>query len=628
MKTPAISWIRGLGAWAFVLLAVLFVAVTVAAGHLLRGARLDLTENRLYTLSQGTERLVARLQEPVNLYFFYSREAAQPVPALANYAVRVRELLEEIAARSDGKVVLHVLDPEPFSPAEDRAAEFGLRAVPLGPGGDMLYFGLAGTNSTDRRALIDFFNPQQESFLEYDVARLIQELAAPERRVVGLLSTLPLVARFDPLAGGMQRGLVIGEQLGELFDVRTIPTDATALPADLDALVVVHPKGLSRALLYAVDQYVAAGGPLLLFVDPDSQLDPGAAQRAALYAGGDRTSTFEPLLSAWGVAYDATRAFGDLEHALLVGSPDGGEPVRHLAFAGFGPDAFDRDDVVTGALDALNVGTPGFLGRKALDGVTFTPLITSGPRSAPITVEKLAFAATPESLRAGFEPTGERYVVAARLSGRLPSAYPDGPPEGVAPVATPRRVAEAANVVVVADTDLLSDQLWVRTQSLLGQTYVEPWANNADFVLNALDQLTGGADLIAIRARDAFARPFTRVEELRERADDRLRAKEVELQRELQATEQKLVELQAGRTDAGSLVLTPEQQAEIRRFEAEKLRIRRELREVRRGLDEDIERLGTWLKALNVAAVPLALTVVALAVAWLRRRRRRGPTPA
>jgi ABC-type uncharacterized transport system involved in gliding motility auxiliary subunit len=616
---------RGLGAATFVVLALLFVGLTVLFDQLFRGARLDLTQNRLYTLSDGTRNLVGTLREPINLYFYFSRESARDAPFLGIYATRVQELLEEIAARSDGSIRLHVIDPAPFSEEEERAAELGLKAVPLGVGSEPVYFGLAGTNSTDGRALIEFFQPQKEEFLEYDVARLIHALAEPRRRAIGLVSSLPVATGFDPEAGGMRAGWAIEERITEVYELRTVAPDASALPDGLDALIVVHPKGLSAGLKYAIDRYVAGGGRLLLFVDPDAQQDESATQRAALYAGGDRTSTFEPMLGAWGVTYDPLLAFGDLANALLVGDADG-QPVRHLAFAAFGAGALATGDPVTAALETVNAGTPGFLVPAARPGVRFEPLITSSTEAAPIPVEKIAMSATPDSLRAGFRPTGQRYVLAARLTGTLPSAYANGPPDGVAPL--PALAPGPATVIVVADTDLLSDMLWMRTQTMLGERYIEAWANNADFVLNALDQLTGSADLIGIRGRAPFARPFTRVEALRERADERLQGKELELQRELQATEQKLVELQTRRDDQSSIVLTPEQQAEIDRFRQEKLRIRKELRDVQRGLRVEIDLLGTVLKLLNILAVPMALSKVALVVLWVRRRRRRAAAAA
>jgi ABC-type uncharacterized transport system involved in gliding motility auxiliary subunit len=281
--------------------------------------------------------------------------------------------------------------------------------------------------------------------------------------------------------------------------------------------------------------------------------------------------------------------------------------------------------VVTTSLGTINFATPGALEPKKIDGVRFEPLITTGTESAPIPVERLALAATPESLRQGFKPTGQRYTVAARISGALPSGYPGGPPAGVSAAAAHlAHGTQAASVVVVADTDFLADMLWIRTGNLYGERYAEPWANNGDFVLNALDNLTGSADLIGIRGRPTFTRPFTRVDRLRAQADDRLRGQEAELERQLADTERKLSDLQSHREDRQSLVLSAEQQRELERFQQEKLRVRKELRGVRRGLDEQIERLGTTLKLVNVMAMPLVLSLVALGAAVLARRRRRA----
>ncbi|HUO96942.1 MAG TPA: Gldg family protein [Steroidobacteraceae bacterium] len=615
--------IKGIGAATFVVLALLFVGLTIVFNHAFRSARLDLTENRLYTLAPGTQRLVGSLKEPINLYFYFSQQGSVAVPPLRAYAGRVRELLEELAARSGGKIRLHIVDPQPYSEDEDRATELGLKSVPLGTGNEPIWFGLAGTNSTDGRSVIEFFQPDKEQFLEYDVARLIHELGSPQKKVVGLVSSLPVSGGFDPASGGMRPPWVIVAQLRELYDVKIIAPEATSLPAGLDALFIVQPKGLSPALSYAIDQYVVGGGHALVCVDPDSQLETAGGPGAA-FAGADKSSTLEPMLAAWGVGFNPRQAVGDLEHALLVGN-GGGAPVRHLAFLGLGERNFDKNDVITTSLGTINFATPGALEPKKLDGVHFEPLITTGTESAPIPVERLALAATPDSLRQGFKPTGQRYTVAARISGALPSAYPGGPPAGVSAAAAHlAHGTQPATVVVVADTDFLADMLWIRTGNLYGERYAEPWANNGDFVLNALDNLTGSADLIGIRGRPTFSRPFTRVDTLRAQADERLRSKEADLEKELADTERKLGELQSRREDRQSLVLSPEQQREVEHFQQEKLNVRKELRAVRHGLDEQIEALGTRLKLLNVVAMPLLLSVVALVVTVLSRRQRRA----
>jgi ABC-type uncharacterized transport system involved in gliding motility auxiliary subunit len=612
----------GLGAATFLVLIALFVGLTVVLNSTLRGARLDLTQNRQYTLSPGTKRMLAELKEPIQLNFYFTRAVAETVPQLRIYAAHVQELLQEVAARSGGHITLRIYDPQRYSEEEDRASEAGLRAVPVGNGGEQLLFGLAGSNSTDGHAVIDLFEPQREAFLEYDVARLIHQLATTKRPVVGVISSLPLTAGFDPETRQMRRGSAVFQQLSQLFELRTIAPEATAIPADVDALMLVHPKGLANATLYAIDQYLLKGGRILLFVDPDAQLDR-SAELGGMGMGGDRASTLEPLLKTWGIDYDPRSAVGDLEHALLVGSRDGGEPVRHLGFMGLSRDSLAIRDPITGSLETINLASPGALVDRPLPGLQFEPLVSTGPQSGLIPTARLAMRADPQMLREDFKPSGQRYVVAARLSGTFPTAFPHGPPPntpaGAAPLA---KSAAPGNVIVVADTDLLADMLWVRSQSVLGQQLDEVWASNGDFVLNALDNLTGSNDLISIRGRATYSRPFTRVEALRAQADARLRGKEVELEHQLSATEQKLVSLQRGRQDQGSLALTPEQTQELERFQAEKLRIRKDLREVKRSLDVEIERLGARLKLINIVLVPLLVAVAAVVFVALRTRRR------
>ena len=613
------------GAGALLALAAAFLARTIVATFVLRGARIDLTESRLYTIAPGTERIVGSLAEPVNRYFFFSDEASRSTPALRAYAQRVRELLEEMAARSDGKLRLTVIDPQPFTEDEDRATDFGLAAVPVGANREPLYFGLAGTNSTDGRETIGFFQPDKEEFLEYDVASLVYRLANPKKPVVGLLSTLPVDTSFDPMSGQMREGWAAIQQTRELFDVRQVAPDAKAIDADIGALLLVHPKDLSPATLYAIDQFVMRGGKLLAFVDPvaesDRPMDPMGGMGAMPTA---RSSDLAPLFKAWGVDYDPQQVIGDWQHALTVAMRAGEAPSPHIAVLGLGSDSMAQDDVITHGLQSVNVMTAGMLAPHEGSALQFEPLLSTSTQSAPIPASRLTFMADPASLLDGFKPTDRKYTIAARVHGKLKSAYPDGPPaaDGAAATGHLKESKGDADLVVVADTDILSDMLWVRRQDLFGQPFTVAWANNGDMLANALDNLTGSQDLISIRGRQSFFRPFTRVDELRRRADERLREKEQELDRELKDTEQKLTALEAARGDAGAgLVLTPQQQAELERFQAERLRIRRDLREVRRGLDVEIDRLGMTLKALNISLMPSLLAIGAILLAWLRRRR-------
>jgi ABC-type uncharacterized transport system involved in gliding motility auxiliary subunit len=633
------GWRRtGYGVGGLIALAVLFLGVVMLSNLGLRGMRLDLTQNHLYTLSAGTREVLAELKEPVNLYFYFSREAAEKQsPLLMPYANRVREFLEEITARSGGRIRLHVIDPQPFSDDEDHAAEAGLQTIATNAGaGDSLYFGLAGTNSTDGRSVIPNFQPDREEFLEYDVAKLIQELAHPKKPVVGLLSSIPLQGQFNPMTGQMGDTWPVLSQLEQLFTVRPLTPDADHIDQDVDVLMIVHPKNVAPKTLYAIDQFVMRGGRVLLFVDPDSGAESGGQDPQNPFAGAtaNHSSDLEPLLTAWGVAYDPTQVIGDLELGLEVRATMQGPPTRHIAILGLRRDDMDGKDVDTAALDSINVATAGFLAPRPGATTHFEPLLMSSTGAAPIPASRFNALTDPASLRDGFKPTGKRYALAARITGPVTSAYPQGAPPDQKPAAGPpiahlSKSTVPANIVVVADTDLLMDYMWVQTRELLGQRIAQAFANNGDFVANAVDNLTGSGALISIRGRATFSRPFERVEALKRRADDRLRSKVLELQSELQQTETKLTELQSRRNDQTSLMLTPEQDQELKRFTAEKARIRKELRETQRGLDVEINRLDDWLKVINIALMPLAVAAAgALVLAARRRRKSRGARAA
>jgi gliding motility-associatede transport system auxiliary component len=623
-------WRRtGFGVGGLVALAVLFLGVVMLSNIGLRGMRVDLTQNRLYTLSPGTKEVLADLKEPINLYFYFSREAAaKQAPLVMPYANRVREFLEELANRSNGKIHLRVVDPQPFSDDEDRAGEYGLQSLQAG-GGDNLYFGLTGTNSTDGRASIPSFQADREEFLEYDVAKLINELGTPKKPVIGLMSTLGLQGQFNPMTGQMGEPWPIVTQLQDLFTMRNLTADVDHIDKDVDVLMLVHPKALPPKTLYAIDQFVLRGGRVLLFLDPNSGADTAGQDPQNPLAGmmANHSSDLQPLLAAWGVDYDPTKVIGDLERGLEVRTSMQAPPTRHIGILGLTHTDMNQKDVITATLDKVNLATVGALAAHPGAKTTFEPLLQSSASAAPIPAQRFNALTDPATLRDGFKPTGIRYTIAARITGPVDSAYPQGAPADQKPAAGPpiahlAKSSAPANIVIIADTDLLMDYMWVQQREILGQRVAQAFANNGDLVANILDNLSGSSALISVRGRATFSRPFERVEALRRQADDRLRGKALELQAELQQTESKLTELQSKRNDQSSLMLSPEQEAELKRFVAEKARVRKELRETQRGLDVDINRLNSWLKVINIAIAPLLVAVAGVIILSLRRRRR------
>jgi ABC-type uncharacterized transport system involved in gliding motility auxiliary subunit len=605
---------------ALVLLALGFVALVALSSVALRGARLDLTEKQLYTLSEGTRNVLGRVDEPVRLKLYYSEHATRDLQQFRVFANRVRELLEEIAARSDGKVTLEVIDPEPFSEAEDQAAAHGLQAVPLGSTGEKLYFGLVGINSTDGETVMPFIQPDKEAFLEYDVAKLVSTLSVDALPVVGLVSGLPTGPSTDP-TGRTTPGWVVDRQVSELFELRRFQGNPTSFADDVDLLWLVHPRDLPEETLYAIDQFVLRGGRLLVFVDPDSEADQSAVDPLdPLSLAIPRSSDLPALFAAWGIQYDATRVVLDDKHALQVQPDPNGLPVRHLAVLGLGKDALNQDDVVSAELQSLNLSSAGSLSLSRESTLAMSALAQSSSASSQALVTTIRDSvADPGSLRDGFKPGGEPFVLAARFTGPLTTAFPDR--KGEKHLA---KSAEPVNIIVVADTDVLTDRLWVQVSDFLGQPVFNAFASNGDFVYNAVDNLVGNADLISVRTRATAARPFERVAALRRGAEERYRSTEQKLQAQLDELEKQLAALQQPGVNGQAQALTAQQQAEIVRFQDEKLRMRKELREVQHRLNADIDALGMLLKLVNILAMPLLVVTVALFVAWRRWQRRRA----
>ncbi len=626
---------RNISTSSLLLLAFAFIAAIIISNQLFGGWRIDLTENKLYTLSDGTKHILENLEEPINLYFYYSDKASEDIPSIRSYANRVREMLIEFRRAADGNIKLNVIDPLPFSEDEDRAAQFDLQGIRIAASPDPIYMGLAGTDSVDNEEIISFFQPDNEQFLEYDIAKLVSTLANPQRKVVGLMSGAPMNGNFNPQTQQMDPPWVIYQQAQQLFEVRSLGADPDSIDDDVGMLWIVQPKNLSSATLYAIDQFILQGGTAMIFVDPLAEADPapppqGMPPGMPPQGQGSELAT---LFDAWGLEFSTTDVVADAQLALPVSVGPGGRPVRHPGLLGLTEAELNSDDVITADLNTINVGMAGRLSVAEGGAATIEPLLSTSRASGLIAASRFSFLPDPSRLFDGFVQSGEAYVIAARVSGQLPSAFPDGTPATDVSsddemqekdVDAPAHLAqsnESVNLIVVADVDILSDRLWVQQQNFFGQRIANAFASNGAFVVNALESLLGSADLIGVRSRATYSRPFTKVEELRVDAEARYRETEQRLQSELAETERRLGELQASREDTGNILLTAEQQAEIDRFIDQRAAIRKDLRAVQRDLDKNIEQLGTTLKVINTALVPVLLTAFVLFAVWRRHRR-------
>jgi len=631
-----------------VLLAVVcFLAVNLFAALQLGAARLDLTESHLYTLSDGTAAMLKAMKEPVKLRLYSSRLLLDSSPGLKPYAARVRETLASYVKLSGDRISLEVIDPEPFSPEEDRAAAFGLRGVPYDSTGNRGYFGLVGTNTTDDTDSIPFLAPDREAFLEYDLTRLVYDLAHPDKPVVALLDGIGI-------NGGPQsnyRPWQIYEQMRQFFDLRIMAGDIDKFGDEIKALIILHPHDLSDKTQFAIDQFVLRGGPTMVFVDPLAENMQRNAQMGA--PPPNVASNLDRLLKAWGVDLAPNKVVGDRHAAMQVQAMSNGRAVitQYLPWLTLDKDALEQNDAVTGQLEVLRLFSAGAM--KSLPGATtkLEPLVQSSPDSMLLDAEQLQQMPDPAGLMNAFQPSGESYALAARVSGPAKTAFPDGPPAPAkaadadaasanaggtsagTTTATPapalKQSSQPIDLVVVADVDMLSDEAWLNVQQGGDAQMAAPIANNADLVINVIENLAGGATLANLRGRGLSNRPFTTIDRIRTEAEAKYLATEEELSKELEAAQKKLASLETDqKAGAGSAVLlTAEQQDTVRTFRSQVLALRAQLREVQRALQENIDWLQTWIKWVNIAAVPAVVALLALVVAlwgWVRRRRPRA----
>ena len=620
--------------------AVLVVGVNMLADRLLARARIDLTAQRLYTLSDGTKQVLAGLADPITFRLFYSRKLGAEIPVYGAYADRVRDMLREYVALSGGKLRLEVLEPEPFSEIEDRALAFGLQGVPVDQSGEQVYFGLAGTNLVDDERTVPFFQPERERFLEYDLTRLVYDLSNPRRPVLGVMTTLPL--NGDPRAMMLRQPqlaqpAMVMTQLRQFFTVKDVPLDAQAIDAEIQVLLVAHPQNLPPATQYALDQYVLRGGKLLLLLDPHSESQasrPGPGGQPAT----DTASALPRLLEAWGLEAPADQVVLDLRGAWRVRAnpQDRVQAVDYVAWYNLVGDSLNRAEVSLAQLEQVTLASAGEVRQKPGATQEFIPLLTSSPQSMVVPAQRVRQDPNPTRLLADFRGDQTRRVLAARIRGEVPTAFPDGPPalaegqeraEGLP--AHLQRSAGAANIVVFHDTDVLEDRFWVRVQEFFGQPMATPFSGNGSLIVNLVDALGGSDALISLRSRGESLRPFELVEAIRRNADAEYRQTERALTQRLEETERKLRELRQGTPTApgadrnsNQTMITPEQRAEIDAAREEIIRTRRQLRAVQLELRRDIEGLETVLRVVNIALVPSLLTVFAIGLAVLRSRRR------
>ena len=614
-----------------VLLAIIsFFSFNVLNKNFFKNLRFDLTESNIYTLSDGTKSILQSINEPLNFKLFYTKQIGDINPVYQNYYDRVKEILGQYVLLSNNKIKLKIFNPKPFSNEEDKAVEYGLQGVEI-IAGVYGYFGLIATNSTDDEEKIIFFQPDRTPFLEYDLSKIVTNLANPNRRIVGLYTDLPMFGTFNPLAKTQDAAeappWAVYNQMKEFFEVKRIHEKTSSIPEGLELLMLVHPKKIPERLLYMIDQFVLKGGKLLVFIDPNSETESFSPNTNQVKEG-DNNSDLKELLDKWGVELVENKVVGDLLSArrVQIGESDQPSVTDYIPWLDIKKDHMDDTHQATSKVQRLTFATSGFLkNNEKNNNISFRRLVWSTTQSMQIDVADVKFTPNPTNLLRNFVPSNEELTLAAEIKGNFSSNFPDGPPDTNIKndFDKNKHINESikpTTLVILADTDMLYDEYWLKYEQ---SGEVIPIANNADFTVNLLEYLNGTEDLIGLRGKGVSSLPFVKVEKIQKEAEQKFRSKEQELLEKLNNYQSKLENIQKGSVeDGGKTLLTEKETLEIDKFREEMIFVRSELRKVQNALRKDIEKLDSILKFFNIFFVPILLIIISLVLGFIGRRKR------
>jgi ABC-type uncharacterized transport system involved in gliding motility auxiliary subunit len=593
--------------------------------------RVDLTKERVHTLSNGTRAILQGLDTDVRIRFYASR-VENPVAEsvfLMNYARQVDDLLDAIRRESRGRVKVERFDPRPDSDAEDSARLDGIEGQPMPPYGESFFLGMT-ISQLDQRVSIPFLSPSRERLLEYDIARAIASVSQAERPVVGVMSALPVFGMpANPMMAQMgrpqgQEPWVFLSELRRDFTVREVESTVDTIDEDIQVMVVIYPKDISEMAQYALDQFVLRGGRLLAFLDPLSFADSQSGMMNPLQQASASGATLDRLLRAWGLEFDLSKCVSDMTYKAMLSR--GGRPEEAPAVLMLTQNAMNQDDPVTGQLDNLLLPYAGVFTGTPAEGLEKTVLLRTSADSMLIDKIMAQFGGGADK---DFRPSGIEFPLAVRLDGRFRTAFPNGRPNGAddddptahAAAESLKESVVNTSVVLVGDSDLLFDPVAAQIQRFLGQRIVIPQNGNLSFGQSLVELLAGDSNLIAVRSRASLNRPFTVVRELEARAQENYRSRIRDLENQLQETQTRLNELQRGRQDAQHFILSEEQQRELASFRQMESEARRDLKVLRRNLRQEVDALQNRLTWINIALMPLLITVSGIGIALFKRKK-------
>lgn len=616
------------------IMVVVVVAVCMIANVV--KVRLDFTENKLFTLSQGTKDILQSLDTPVELRFYCSQGGSDAAQLFVkNYSRNVDDLLKEYSKAAKGKLRVKRYNPEPDSDAEDMARADGVEGQMINTG-DTIYMGIA-VSCLDSTVALPFLAPVRERLLEYDITRAIARVSNPEKVKIGILTDLPMFGMpMNPMMMQQQQASQPWTVVSELkrdFDVVELHSDVEEIDETINTLLVVHPKNLPDQALYAIDQFVLRGGHLIAFVDPLFRLDPVAMSQQNPMARMDVASNMEKLFTAWGMSFDSTRVVADKNYPTML-SGQGGQAAEFLTVLSLTASAFDGKNISTAQVDNMLLAFPGCFSGTPASGLTKEVLIKSSTNSQ--LVDKL-MAERNALISRDFQPSNKEYEMAIMLLGKFKTAFPEGAPKKASteidseedsaaiPAETKPSLKESAqngSVVLVGDVDMLHDNFSVRVSSIFGQRFVQPLNGNLTLAQNLVEQMAGSSSLINMRSRATLNRPFTVIQEYRSKAEAQYQSQLLELENRLNEARNKISELQQAKSEGSQkFILSDEQRAELSEYRKSEAEAAKRLKDVRKNLRKDITSLENNLTWINTAGMAFVVVLVGIVIAIIKRKR-------
>ena len=620
IKNNLMKFVFYKGLIAFLSLLVLNIIIS----NTLINNKIDLTNDKLYTLSSNTINVIKNLNEQIKVQFFFSKSLSQDIPQVRDFERRIRELLISYAKLSKN-IDLEIIDPKPFTDLEDLASSYGVQGLQLNQEGEMFYLGAVLSNSVNDITVIPFFEITRERYLEYDLTKSIHNLSKREKPLIGLVSGLPFAGGLsNSLEPAFQNPFYLHQNISEFFDITDISTTIDNIPDEVDQLLIIHPKSLSETQLYAIDQFVLSGKGVTFFIDPLSEHEivnsTSIRENPELFY-----SNLNKLFNAWGFEVQTNMVVGDFTNGRKVslGNQNNEKIVTYIPWIALEGDLLSRNDIITANLDYLFFKSAGSIKNLSTNNeLEFIPLVKTSQNSMLIEKAKLQFKADPEALLKNFKSENKSFILGARITGNFKSAFSEKELSELGiKKETHVKKNSNSNIIVFADTDLLTDITWLTQQNILGRRNIIAIADNGRLVMNSLESMSGGKNLIGLRGRGVSNRPFLLIENLQKNAEIILKEKEDALKEELAETENKLQKIQDENiTDKENLSL--EQTETINKFNKKIINIRKDLREVQRKLGENIRSLETKLKIINIWLIPSLIVVVYYILKIAMRKRR------